>query len=140
MARSRFQFCNGNHRSRDGLCMATSLMSGAVRSGRRHRADSRRNGAPFEKPGQFVEVFSLGGLVKRYLSVAWDVLAIHASKWLQRDPGELVVHLGNSLRLRDECRVTRFRIFGADFDGFLERFAFASFSKNAAPSLKDLLA
>ena len=91
---------------------------------------------PFEKPGQFAEVFSLGGLVKRYLSVAWDVLTIHASKWLQRDLGEFVVHLGNPLRLRDECCVTRFRIFGADFDGFLERFGARQFFEKCGAFLK----
>jgi hypothetical protein len=76
-----------------------------------------------EMPGQLAEFLSLGDLLMSYLSVAWeDVLGIHASKWLQRDLGEFVIHLGDSLRLSDECFVTRFRIFGADFDGLLERF------------------
>ena len=57
--------------------------------------------------GWFVEKFLNGRLGGRF--------RIHASKWLKRILGELGVHSDDSRRLRDECFVASFRIFGADF-------------------------
>jgi hypothetical protein len=138
MGRSLFQFATETIDPRARFCTATTLMSGAVKSGRR---TSRRRASQqcfhAKKLGQLAEFLSLGGLLKSYLSVAWkDALAIHASKWFQRDLGELVVHLGDSLRLRDECCVTRFRIFGPDFDGVLERFGARQFFEKCGAFLK----
>jgi hypothetical protein len=85
-------------------------------------------------------VFVIGRLVEElFIDRFGGCSSDHSSKRFQRDLEELIVHLSDSLRLRDECFVIRFRIFGADFDGFLERFGARQFFEKCDSFLKGSL-